>query len=119
MNEEDQIDFVFSTIGNAAQLLSMVRPGDCAKAFRSQMDRSFITDPTMALQVLAKKKDVDQKLRLLDAAAKFVEEFTAVADEVVAQAAAQEEAEQAAQKLSAKAIREALSPLDGKAESDG
>lgn len=108
MDEEAQVEVVFSTIGNAAQLLYMVRAEDCAKSFRAQMDRAFITDPTLAQQVLWKKKDVDRKLRLLDAATAFVKEFIAVSQEVIAESEAQAEP----QDISADAIALALKAVN-------
>lgn len=89
MTDEEQIDLVFTTVGNAAQMLRMVQPGRMADALQRQMDRSFYTDPTLAQQVLSKSADVDRKMRLLRSAQVFVDAVTQVSEEVFEEAKGQ------------------------------
>ena len=82
MDAKEQVAVVFETIGNAAQMLRIIRPGDCAKSMRAQIDRSFYADPTLAQAYLATRDDAERKLRLLDAAATFVAQIEKISEEV-------------------------------------
>ena len=84
MTDDEQIDLVFTTIGNAAQMLRAIQPGACADSLQRQIDRSFYLDPTLAQRVLIAKDDVDRKMRLLRAAQAFVDVVEAVGNEVIA-----------------------------------
>ena len=66
----DTIKMAFDAIGFASQVLSGTDYAEMARSLRSQLDRAYFMDPTLALRVHA-DKTWDAKLRLLDAAAAF------------------------------------------------
>lgn len=80
MSHEDdarrEVEFAFDTIKTAATLLSVFPYAKAAESLRHQEDINWFTNPT-----LMRDHDPDNlrfKLRLLDAAANFIQEYNAI-----------------------------------------
>ena len=77
MNPGASYKELFQSIGMAALQLAMA--GDhkkAAKELRRSIDSSFYIDPTSAQCYLAKRDEIEKQLKLLDAAAIFLNTVT-------------------------------------------
>lgn len=84
---EDRADrdvtLAFDLIRSAATLLSAFPFAEAAASLRQQEDRVWFLDPITAQRI--DRKDLERKLRLLDAAAAFAKVYREVGNDVLAE----------------------------------
>ena len=91
MTGDERVKLAFDLIRTANTLLSSFPFSEAARDLRRQEDAAWFFNPTLMVQPGA-VADLEQKIRLLNAAAAFVREVKSVRDEVAARSEEREAA---------------------------
>ncbi|MFA9204878.1 MAG: hypothetical protein ACEQSH_00320 [Bacteroidia bacterium] len=80
MAEQPDVADAMKMIENAARMIALVKPGQCAAAIRAGIDASFYVDPTLGQRVLSRRDHLDKILRILDDAQRLIANWPAAGE---------------------------------------